>query len=561
MAEQAEFVLRGRNPDVLTCIASLSNDEVFTSPEFANQMLDTLADAWADSNDGADIWKDSTVKFLDPVTKSGVFLREVTKRMVEGLAEEIPDLGERVDHVLMKQVYGVGITQLTSLLARRSLYCSKFANGEYSIAESFDTEDGNIWFERTEHIWKGGKCVYCRASQAAFERSTDLETHAYAIIHTNDIKARVAELFGADMQFDVIIGNPPYQIAADEAGQNVMPIYNLFVEQAKKLDPRYLSFVIPSRWMAGGKYLDDFRSAMLNDTRISHLVDYPNSAEMFPSVDIKGGVCYFLRDAKHDGDCDASLVRDGQVIGPRVRKLNEFDVFVRDERAVDILHKVLARQEATLTEIASTRDPFGPALSSNFTGYSLERMGGWPRLYMQGGDRNRWVDPGFISRNLELVDEWKVLMPKAGPGNSGGHVVPDMVLGRPIVAEPNSACTLTYLVVGLTGKVMFQRLARMKVSRSVARIVGGSGPNMAAVSSARRQRANACTGCQSGRDESRPWRARSRWASRSSPSRRSKRWSVTSSASSLPPAAIRVALVLPNPKMPTFVVPKRKRSP
>jgi site-specific DNA-methyltransferase (adenine-specific) len=227
-----------------------------------------------------------------------------------------------------------------------------------------------------------------------------------------------------------------------------MPIYNLFVERAKKLNPRYLSFVTPSRWMAGGKYLDEFRTAMLNDTHISQLVDYPNSAEMFPSVDIKGGVNYFLWDAEHDGDCEVTLVRNGEVIGPNTRKLNEFDVFVRDRRAVDILHKVLAGQEATLTEIVSTRDPFGPALSSNFTGYTQERVKGWPRLYMQGGDRNRWVDPDFVTRNKELIDEWKVLVPKAGPGNSGGHVLPDMVLGRPVISEPHSVCTLTYLVVG-----------------------------------------------------------------------------------------------------------------
>jgi site-specific DNA-methyltransferase (adenine-specific) len=163
MNGHASFSLRGRNPDVLSCIANLSNDEVFTPPEFANQMLDTLAAAWATNNAGADLWADSTVRFLDPCTKSGVFLREITNRFVKGLAAEIPDLQVRVAHILTKQVFGIGITSLTSLLARRSVYCSKYANGPHSIARGFPSEAGNIWFERMEHTWVEGRCKFCGA--------------------------------------------------------------------------------------------------------------------------------------------------------------------------------------------------------------------------------------------------------------------------------------------------------------------------------------------------------------------------------------------------------------
>ncbi|MEQ1899912.1 MAG: hypothetical protein ABL866_04185 [Devosia sp.] len=176
---QAAFILRGRNPDVLTCIANLSNDEVFTPPEFANRMLDTLADAWATDNHGANIWADKTVTFLDPSTKSGVFLREITSRLTKGLAKEIPKLDDRVAHILAKQVFGIGITQLTSLLARRSLYCSKHANGSHSIARGFASDAGNIWFERTEHTWQDGKCTYCGAGLKTFDRGEEAETHAY----------------------------------------------------------------------------------------------------------------------------------------------------------------------------------------------------------------------------------------------------------------------------------------------------------------------------------------------------------------------------------------------
>lgn len=253
MNGQVPFTLRGRNPDVLTCIANLSNDEVFTPPEFANRMLDTLAEAWATSHNGADIWADSSVRFLDPCTKSGVFLREITSRLTKGLADEIPNLEDRVDHILTKQVFGIGITYLTSLLARRSVYCSKHAKGPHSIAKGFTRDVGNIWFERIEHTWVNEKCAYCGASQKALDRGEGLETHAYAFIHTDDIKARVAELFGGDMQFDVIIGNPPYQLSDGGYGTSAAPIYQLFVEKALSLEPRYAAFVTPSRWMAGGQ--------------------------------------------------------------------------------------------------------------------------------------------------------------------------------------------------------------------------------------------------------------------------------------------------------------------
>ena len=450
MNTQPPFTLRGRNPDVLTCIANLSNDEVFTPPEFANRMLDTLAAAWAADHDGANLWADKSVRFLDPFTKSGVFLREITKHLTSGLEDEIPDLQKRVDHILTNQVFGIGITQITSLLARRSVYCSKSANGKHSVAKSFKNEQGNIWFERLEHTWGSTKCTYCGASKKTFDRGAELENHAYAFIHTDNIQARINELFGGNMQFDVIVGNPPYQIEADDSGQNIVPIYNKFVEQAKTLNPRYISMVIPSRWMAGGKGLNEFRERMLLDSRIRTIVDYPNAAEAFPGVDIKGGVCYFLWNRDDQGSCAVTTKRGDSTIGPIDRNLNEFDVFVRDSRSLNILRRVLSRAEASFTEIVSTRDPFGPALSSNFSNYHSTKNQGDLRLYINQSERRgeTWVNPSVVTRNEHLIDTWKVLMPKAGPGNSGGHVIPDMVLSKPLIAEPGSVCTLTYIVIG-----------------------------------------------------------------------------------------------------------------
>lgn len=445
MNSQASFTLRGRNPDVLTCIANLSSDEVFTPPEFANRMLDTLTETWAENNGGADLWADSSVRFLDPFTKSGVFLREIASRLTKGLEAEIPDRQERVNHILTKQVFGIGTTNLTSLLARRSVYCSKHANGEHSIATGFISDTGNIWFERMEHTWVGGRCKFCGAGRTTFDRGDGLETHAYAFIHTDNIKARMAELFGEDMQFDVIIGNPPYQMAGGAGGSSDSSIYHLFVEQAVKLDPRFLSMVIPSRWLAGGRGMDEFRKAMLTGKHISHLVDYTKMSTAFPGVDFEGGVGYFLWDRNHQGGCKYTLMLGDEEQPPVVRKLDEFDIFVRDTRAVSILHKIHPLGGPSMGDLVSGDTPFG--LATNFTGYKDKPFRGSVALYIT--DRGQRVvvhtARSGIRKNAHLIDSWKVLLPEAY-GERGA--VPALVLGPSIVAPPASVCTQTFLVAG-----------------------------------------------------------------------------------------------------------------
>ncbi|MFN3314763.1 MAG: Eco57I restriction-modification methylase domain-containing protein, partial [Hyphomonas sp.] len=443
MSVQASFALRGRNPDVLTCIANLSNDEVFTPPEFAGRMLDTLSEAWAARHNGANLWADKTVKFLDPCTKSGVFLREITKRLVEGLQDDIPDLRQRVDHILTRQVFGIGITRLTAMLARRSVYCSKHANGRHSIAKSFTTDAGNIWFERVEHTWVAGRCRYCGASEAAYDRGPALETHAYAFIHTDDIQARLAEIFGGDMQFDVIIGNPPYQLDDGGYGKSAAPIYHLFVEKALELEPRYAVFVTPSRWMAGGKGLDKYRQRMLKDKRLRKIVDYPKLYEGFPGVKIRGGISYFLWDRDCHGPCEVQTIWDGQPTGPAVaRHLDAYDVLIRRNEAVPILEKVRARGEPTLDARVSSAKPFG--LRTFFRGKPTPAGLKQPvKLYEN--QRIGWVERSDITVNAEWIDRWKVLMTRV-QGTSAA--VETKFLSRPIVAGPGTACTETYLVAG-----------------------------------------------------------------------------------------------------------------
>lgn len=444
MSGQAPFTLRGRNPDVLTCIANLSNDEVFTPPEFANRMLDTLAEEWAADNNGANLWANSSVRFLDPCTKSGVFLREITSRLTKGLADELPNLEARVDHILTKQVFGIGITYLTSLLARRSVYCSKQAMGEHSIAKTFTTDDGNIWFKRTKHTWSEGRCKYCGASKKTFNRGEGLETHAYAFIHTDDIRSRLIELFGGDMQFDVIIGNPPYQLDDGGYGTSAAPIYQLFVEKALGLDPRYAVFVTPSRWMAGGKGLDKYRERMLSDKRLRSIVDYPKLYEGFPGVKIRGGISYFLWDRDYNGPCEVQTIWDGQPTGPAVsRYLDAYDVLVRRNEAVPILEKVRARGEATLDGRVSSQKPFG--LRTFFHGKpDFKRLKNPVKLF--GSQKISWVERSEIPTNASWIDKWKVLMTRV-QGTSAA--VETKFLSKPIIAEPGTACTESYLVAGV----------------------------------------------------------------------------------------------------------------
>jgi site-specific DNA-methyltransferase (adenine-specific) len=437
----ASFQLPTYNPDVLTCIANLSNDEIFTPPSLANQLLDELAEAWANKNAGQNLWEQKSVTFLDPCTKSGVFLREITKRLITGLSEEIPDLAERVSHILSNQVFGFAITELTGLISRRSLYCSKSANGVHSIGRAFNEKNGNIWFERTEHSWQNGRCQHCGGNEAEYDRESDLETYAYGFIHTSDPKDFSRKVFGKDMNFDVVIGNPPYQLDTGGSGRQAKPIYQLFVQQAKKLSPKFLTMIIPSRWFAGGMGLDDFRSEMLNDSQIRTIVDYVDARECFPDVDIPGGVCYFLWEKDSKGDCKVTNIFNGQE-SESVRPLDQFDTFVRHSASVSILTKVLSRKEKSITEIVSSTRPFGLQTKDRPEGK------GGIRLVSSGGDGK--IPISRVTAGHDLIKKWKVLTSKTSHDHAGNPDKEGMrrVLSRLELLEPNAVCTESYIVIG-----------------------------------------------------------------------------------------------------------------
>ena len=415
------------NPDVLSCLANLSSDEVFTPPSIANAMLDMLPQ---------ELFSNPDTKILDPACKSGVFLREAAKRLDKGLESQIPDREQRMDHIFKKQLFGIAITELTSLISRRSVYCSAYPNSKYSVAR-FDDEhaDGNIRFKRIDHLWKDGKCSWCGAAQTQYDRSEDNETHAYEFIHCNP-----EELYG--MKFDVIISNPPYQLSdGGGMGTSAMPIYQLFVQQTKKLNPRYLSMIIPSRWFSGGKGLDEFRNLMLHDSHIVKIVDYFNATECFPGVDISGGVCYFLWDRDNPGDCEIHSIRNGKssvMVRPLLEK--NADSFVRFNESVSILRKIQSFNEESFADIVSTRKPFGLEAHDriyNETGNNRCKVYAYPK--------SGYIDRNCIRNNINAVSKYKVYISKAY-GERGEF--PYWVLGKPFIGEPDSVCTETYLLIG-----------------------------------------------------------------------------------------------------------------
>ena len=415
------------NPDVLSCLANLSNDEVFTPPEIVNKMLDMLPQELFSSPD---------TKFLDPAVKTGVYLREIAKRLIKGLEAVIPDRQQRIDHIFKNQLYGIAITELTSLLSRRSLYCSKYANSAFSVTH-FENADGNIRFKRIPHSFdKSGRCIFCGASETQYDRGEEREYYAYEWIHT----LHPEEIFG--MKFDVIISNPPYQLSDEGNGASAKPIYQYFVETAKHLKPRFLTMIIPARWYAGGKGLDEFRYKMLNDRHITQIHDYVNASDCFAGVEIKGGVCYFLWESERSDDCVVTNYKENEIISTMKRPLLEknSNTFIRYNEAIQILRKIQKYNEKTLDTIVQSRKPFG--FATNFRDYTnIEDSQNTVLIYAQ-------KDKGFIKReqvikNKQWIDEWKLYVPEAiGAGNMETDIV------KSIIGTPNTVCSETYILIG-----------------------------------------------------------------------------------------------------------------
>lgn len=418
-------------PDILQCLANLSNDEVFTPPDIVNNMLDLLP---------SEIWENPNLKFLDPACKTGVFLREITKRLIDGLANNIPDLQERIDHIVHNMVFGIAITELTGLISRRSLYCSRNANSKYSVSK-FKSSYGNIIFTPQKHTWENGKCKFCGANQNEYQRDDGLESHAYQFIHT----LKPEEIF--NMKFDVIIGNPPYQISDGGSGTGISakPIYQFFVEQAKKLSPRYLVMIIPSRWFAGGKGLDRFRNEMLNDRHIKELYDFMSSKDCFPGVNIAGGINYFLWDSNYVGDCNVHNMTQN-LCNSTLRPLNRFHVFIRDNRAINIIDKFLNSGDSTLADNTFPRNPFGFVSKDR----GLPDCDNLHTIKLFSSDGVGYVSFDEVKKNKKEINKFKVIIGKIVPSNGEVDTNPAdgyRVITTPKILSPEEIHTESYLLL------------------------------------------------------------------------------------------------------------------
>lgn len=428
-------------PDILDCLAQLSNDEVPTPPQLAKDMLDLLPE---------EVWHRPDYVWCDPFSKSGVFLREVATRLLVSLADWEPDFVKRREHILRNMLFGTSITEMTGIISRRTVYCSADASSTYSVVQ-FDDAGGNVPFIHAEHDFDDkGKCRKCGAP-SDLERGDSRENYAYSFIHGAYPTKEMA-----NMKFDVIVGNPPYHLEDGGFGKSSTTLYHLFVDQARALNPRYITMIIPSRWFAGGKGLDKFRDSMLKDDRIRSITDYLSASEAFPGVAPKGGVSYFLWDRDNPGPCTVTTRYKDWSVSVQTRPLVEpgADVFVRFNEGISVLKKVMAHEtdqanllnlptEKRFDKLVSPRKPFG--LSTTFKGHPNHAAGDL-LLHRKGG--TSFVSRSDITVGLDLVDSWKLYVGRAAPGTGNKDTYPHKVISTPFLGTPESASSETYLAIG-----------------------------------------------------------------------------------------------------------------
>lgn len=472
------------NFDILETITNVGNDEVFTPRKTCDMILDSLPE---------EVWHNPNYKWLNPATKNGIFEREIAIRLDNGLKDIIPDTEQRRKHILQNMIYSIGQTRFTANVSRRTVYyCSQanrkcdgikaddghYVNG-YAIGNGswFDDEEGNIKTPNINHTFvddkgklmpsscpdaekKKYRCKYCGINGAsAYNDVNQRETYAYEFIHFDGdelLKHLQDRFFGGNrnMKFDIIIGNPPYQLSDGGAQASARPIYQLFVQQAISLKPKYISMIMPSRWMTGGKGLDDFRSLMISDKHIRFLNDFPDGKMCFPNNEIKGGVCFFLWNRDEEGKCKIiQHLGDKEMESERFLKEDDTDVFIRDSRLVSIYKKVTAYKGGSFSKIVSPRKPYGLSgdIFKDSSKYALPPLSKEKiknGLIVHGLDEHlkrvmRYIPLDYPLPKKDLLSGYKLFVAR----NQGSGVFGE-TLSEPIIGGPNELCTETYVVFG-----------------------------------------------------------------------------------------------------------------
>ena len=352
-------------------------------------------------------------------------------------------------------------TGLYPLYITYSLYRRRL--DEYIKAECIERESVSVQEEQVvwDDIVRDNIYVICNTPMAVgitrrtlfgfrdVERKANIKNEQLIKRASNDQEGLVKELKSVgfwkgnsskeEMKFNAVVGNPPYQMMDGGFGISALPIYHEFIKISKVLNPIYISLIVPARWYAGGKGLDEFREEMLNDDRLRIIHDYPIPQDIFPTVQIKGGLCYFLWNANKKGLCHIYTHNGTSIISDLERPLLEpgCDTFIRFNEAIEIIHKVQKYRENSIMDIVSARKPFG--LATDFHG----ALHGTILLYENQGQTFTEIEQ--IQKNKEIIDKYKIFIPRS---SSGSDALPHPVLGKPFSVGPNTACTETYMFIG-----------------------------------------------------------------------------------------------------------------
>lgn len=400
----------GVDVDIFDYIPMQEQNRVFTPKKVVIKMLDMLEE------ENPEVFKSTKRKFLDPYSKSGLFLAGIVKRLFQNLRPRFNSDKECLMHILSNQIYAWS------------------PNGPLRKS-SINTVLGFMRFDRVNYEPKDK-----RSLEDNFLNYDPMNEKGE--IDNDKVLEHIHKCWGEDMKFDVIIGNPPYQLNdGGGTGSSAIPLYDKFIKLAILLKPKTLCMIIPSRWYAGGKGLDDFRSLMLNSKNISTLVDFPNSSDCFPGVIIAGGVCYFVWQESYFGDCSVINMDKDNVVSTIKRSLNEYPIFVRNNTAIGIIDKVRKKQNDFLLTNVYSRNCFD--LISNTRGHK-EKSSGDYTLYSRYG--KSYIEPGRVKDEFNLVNKYKVIITKAMSG--GNKTTADgkyLVLSTLKTLEPQEVCTETYL--------------------------------------------------------------------------------------------------------------------